>query len=258
MLLKGKKGVVLGVANDKSIAWGIAKMASEHGAELAFSYQGENLKTRVEPLAQSIGSSILVECDVSRDESIENLFSVLKEKWGKIDFIIHSIAFANKEYLKNEYFNVTRDAFSQAMDISVYSLTAICKHAEPMLNEGGSILTLTYHGAQQVVKNYNVMGVAKAALECSVKYLAHDLGHKNIRVNAISAGPIRTLAASGIGDFKKMLKEHESIAPLKRNTTLEDVAGTGVYLLSSLSSGVTGENVYVDCGYSVMSGSVSE
>ncbi len=258
MLLKGKKGIVLGVANDKSIAWGIAKMAKEHGAELAFSYQGENLKTRVEPLAQSLNSEIVVECDVTKDESVKNLFSVLESKWGKIDFIIHSIAFANKEYLKNEYFNVTREAFAQAMDISAYSLTSICKHAEPILNEGSSILTLTYHGSQQVVKNYNVMGVAKAALECSVKYLANDLGSKNIRVNSISAGPIRTLAASGIGDFKKMLKEHEIISPLKRNTTLEDVAGTGVYLLSSLSSGVTGENIYVDCGYSIMSGSVSE
>lgn len=252
MLLKGKRGLICGVANDKSIAWGIAKQAHENGAELIFSYQGEIFEKRVRPLAESVNSELIIECDVTNDESIKNMFEKIASKFGKIDFIVHSIAFANKDFLQGKYFHVSRESFAQAMDVSVYSLTSLCKHGYEYMNEGGSVVTMTYFGAEKVIKNYNVMGVAKAALENSVMYLANDMGDKNIRVNAISAGPIKTLAGSGIAEFRKMLKDNEINSPLKRNVTLEDIGGTAVYLLSNLGSGVTGENIHVDCGYSMM------
>lgn len=250
--LEGKKGLILGVANDKSIAWGIAELAAQQGAELAFTYQGDVLEKRVRPLAEKVGASLVLECDVSKDDHMDRLFAELEEKWGKIDFILHAVAFADKSELTGDFANTSRANFLQAMDISCYSLVALTKRAIPLMNEGGSILTLSYHGAQKYIPNYNVMGVAKAALEASVRYLAVDMGKRNVRVNAISAGPIRTLAASGIGDFKSMLKWNEKAAPLKRNITLEDVSGSGLYFLSSLSSGVTGEVHYVDCGANIM------
>lgn len=249
-LLEGKKGLIMGVANDKSISWGIAAACHAHGAQLAFSYQGEILKKRIDPLAGSIGSTIVEECDVSNEQSVKDLFTKIEKQWGKLDFIVHGIAFANKDALKGKYFDVTMDDFLQAMNISVYSFTSVVKNSHHIMNEGGSYLTLTYYGAEKVIPNYNVMGVAKAGLEASVRYLASDLGENNIRVNSISAGPIRTLAASGISGFKSMLDVVANAAPLKRNVTLEDIAGTGVYLLSDLASGVTGENIHVDCGFS--------
>ena len=239
----------MGVANDHSIAWGISQQLANEGAELCFTYQGESLERRVKPLAESINNDFLIECDVLKDGSIKDSFKLIEEKWGTVDFILHSIAFSNKDELRGKYYNTSSENFNQTMHISCYSFTEACRLAEPLMNDGGSILTLTYYGAEQVMPHYNVMGVAKSALEASVKYLAVDMGDKNIRVNAISAGPIKTLAASGIGDFRFILKWNELNSPLKRNVTLEDVGNTGAYLLSNLSSGVTGEIHHVDCGY---------
>ena len=249
MLMQGKKGLIMGVANDKSIAWGIAKSLAENGASIAFTYQGDALKKRVEPLAESVNSDILIPCDVSDSESMQNVFEILKEKWGKIDFLVHGIGFSNKDELRGKYYNTSPENFNQTMHISCYSFTEACRLAEPLMNEGGSILTLTYYGAEQVMPHYNVMGVAKAALEASVRYLAVDLGEKNVRVNAISAGPIKTLAASGIGDFRFILRWNELNAPLKRNVNQGDVGNAALYLLSELSSAVTGEIQHVDGGY---------
>lgn len=247
--LKGKRGLIMGVANNRSIAWGIAKAAADAGAELAFTYQGEALEKRVKPLAKELGANIVVPCDVTNEASIDSAFDTLKDEWGSIDFVVHAIAFSDKNELDGLYVDTTRDNFIRTMDISVYSFTAIAKRAAAMMNEGGSLITLTYYGAEQVMPHYNVMGVAKAALECSVRYLATDLGGKNIRVNAISAGPIKTLAASGIGDFRAILKWNELNAPLKRNVTIDDVGRAGLFLLSDLASGVTGEVMHVDAGY---------
>jgi enoyl-[acyl-carrier protein] reductase I len=257
-LLKGKKGLIMGIANNMSIAWAIAQLAKSHGAELAFTYQGEVLEKRIMPLAEEVGCDTVIQCDVTDEASIDSLFSALEKKWGKIDFLVHSIAFADRNELTGRYIETSLPNFLNSMNVSCYSLTALAKRVEPLMTEGGSIIALTYHGAQKVVPYYNVMGVAKAALECSVRYLAADMGPNNIRVNAISAGPIRTLAASGIGDFKSMLKLHEATAPLRRNTTQQDVAGSAIYLLSSLAAGVTGEIHYVDSGYSIMGMSKSE
>jgi enoyl-[acyl-carrier protein] reductase I len=251
-LLQGKKGLVLGVANDRSIAWGIAKAAHAHGAELAFTFQGEALEKRVRPLASSIGSEMIYPCDVTDEASMDALFVALEKKWGKLDFLVHAVAFSDKNELKGKYVDTSLSNFLNTMNISCYSLTALTKRATPLMKDGGSIVTLTYYGAERVMPHYNVMGVAKAALEASVRYLAADLGEDNIRVNAISAGPIKTLAASGIGDFRYILKWNELNAPLKRNTTLEDVAGSALYLLSSLGSGTTGEVLHVDSGYHVV------
>ncbi len=248
-LMAGKRGIVMGVANDKSIAWGIAKAISNQGAEVAFTFQGGALEKRVRPLAASIGSEIILPCDVSDMDSIDAVFEELEKKWGKIDFIVHGIAFSDKDELKGEYLDTSRENFLRTMDISCYSFTAIAKRATPIMNEGSSILTLTYYGAERVMPHYNVMGVAKAALEASVRYLAVDLGKRGIRVNAISAGPIKTLAASGIGDFRYILKWNELNSPLKRNVTIDEVGGSGLYLLSDLGSGVSGEIHHVDCGY---------
>jgi enoyl-[acyl-carrier protein] reductase I len=248
-LMKGKKGLIMGVANDRSIAWGIAKEAADHGAELAFTYQGEALERRVRPLADQVGSSIVLPCDVTDESSIDDVFAVLKEKWGQVDFVVHAIAFSDKNELDGLYLDTTRANFTRTMDISVYSFTAVAQRAVPLMTNGGSLLTLTYYGAEQVMPHYNVMGVAKAALEASVRYLANDLGARDIRVNAISAGPIKTLAASGIGDFRHILKWNELNAPLRRNVTTEDVGRSGLYLLSDLASGVTGEILHVDSGY---------
>lgn len=247
--LKGKRGLIMGVANDRSIAWGIAEVAAQAGAELAFTYQGEALEKRVRPLAESVHSKILLPCDVTDEASIDATFAEIEKQWGKIDFVVHAIAFSDKNELDGLYLNTTRANFIKTMDISVYSFTAVAQRATPLMKDGGSLLTLTYYGAEQVMPHYNVMGVAKAALEASVKYLAADLGKDNIRVNAISAGPIKTLAASGIGDFRFILKWNELNAPLKRNVTIEDVGRSGLFLLSDLGSGVTGEILHVDAGY---------
>ncbi len=247
--LKGKRGLIMGVANDRSIAWGISKAAHEAGAELAFTYQGEALEKRVKPLAESLGSNILLPCDVTDEASIDAAFSEIEKRWGKIDFVVHAIAFSDKKELDGKYVDTSRQNFLRTMDISVFSFTAVSQRAAPLMKDGGSLITLTYYGAEQVMPHYNVMGVAKAALECSVKYLAADLGADNIRVNAISAGPIKTLAASGIGDFRHILKWNELNAPLKRNVTIEDVGRSGLFLLSDLGSGVTGEVLHVDAGY---------
>ena len=247
--LKGKRGLIMGVANERSIAWGIAEVAAQNGAELAFTYQGDALLKRVKPLAERVGSEIIIPCDVTDEGSIDAVFSELEEKWGKIDFVVHAIAFSDKNELDGMYLNTSRDNFLKTMDISVYSFTAVAQRAAPLMKEGGSLITLTYYGAEQVMPHYNVMGVAKAALEASVKYLAADLGKDNIRVNAISAGPIKTLAASGIGDFRFILKWNELNAPLKRNVTIGDVGKSGLFLLSDLGSGVTGETLHVDSGY---------
>ncbi len=251
-LLAGKKGLIMGVANNRSIAWGIAKAVADEGAELAFTYQGDALKKRVEPLANSVGSSISLNCDVTSDESMDEVFSKLKNEWGNLDFFVHAIAYSDKEELTGLYLDTSRDNFNRTMDISVYSFTALAKRAAEMMNDGGSMLTLTYYGSERVMPHYNVMGVAKAALEASVRYLAVDLGGRNIRVNGLSAGPMKTLAASGIGDFRYILKWNEYNSPLKRNVTLDDVGGAGLYLLSPLSSGVSGETHHVDCGYHVV------
>ena len=249
MMMNGKKGLIMGVANDRSIAWGIAKKIADEGAKIAFTYQGEALKKRVRPLAESIGSSILIPCDVIDSSSMENTFKILKNEWGSIDFLVHAIGFSNKEELRGKYYNTSSKNFNQTMHISCYSFTEACRLAEPIMNEGGSIVTLTYYGAEQVMPHYNVMGVAKAALEASVRYLAVDMGKKKVRVNAISAGPIKTLAASGIGDFRFILKWNELNSPLKRNVNQEDVGNAALYLLSNLGSAVTGEIQHVDCGY---------
>jgi len=251
-LMSGKRGLIMGVANDHSIAWGIARTLHAHGAELAFTYQGEVLKKRVGPLAEKVNSDILLECDVTDMSSIDAVFSEIEKRWGKLDFVVHAIAYSDKEELKGRYVDTSRENFNRSMDISCYSLTAICQRAEPLMSDGGSIITLTYYGAERVIPHYNVMGVAKAALEASVRYLAEDMGRNNIRVNALSAGPMKTLAASGIGDFRYILKWNEYNSPLRRNVTLDDVGGAGLYLLSSLSSGVTGETHHVDCGYHVV------
>ncbi|MDH3594774.1 MAG: enoyl-ACP reductase FabI [Rhodospirillales bacterium] len=248
-LMAGKRGLVMGVANDRSIAWGIASKAHAHGAELAFTYQGDALEKRVRPLAQSVGSKLVLPCDVADDASIDAVFAALKETWGKLDFLVHAIAYSDKEELKGKYLNTSRDNFVRSLDISCFSFTAVAQRAVPLMTSGGSLLTLTYYGSERVMPHYNVMGVAKAALEASVRYLANDLGDKNIRVNAISAGPIKTLAASGIGDFRYILKWNEYNAPLRRNVTIGQVGGSALYLLSDLSSGVTGEVHHVDSGY---------
>jgi len=248
-LMTGKKGLIMGVANDRSIAWGIAKALHAQGAELAFTYQGEALEKRVRPLAEEVGSDILVPCDVTDEASIDATFKAIENKWGKLDFVVHAIAFSDKTELDGLYLDTTRANFLKTMDISVYSFTAVCQRAVPLMKDGGSLLTLTYYGAERVMPHYNVMGVAKAALEASVRYLATDLGKDNIRVNAISAGPIKTLAASGIGDFRYILKWNELNSPLKRNVTIEDVGNSGLYLLSDLGAGVTGEVLHVDAGY---------
>ena len=251
-LMAGKRGLIMGVANNRSIAWGIAKALADQGAEIAFSYQGEALKKRVEPLAAEIGVTTLVECDVSSDAAMDETFRVLKDKWGTMDFLVHAIGFSNKDELEGRYINTSADNFALTMNISVYSFTAVAKRAEAMLNPGGSLLTLTYYGAEKYVPNYNVMGVAKAAHEASVRYLAHDLGPQNIRVNAISAGAIKTLAASGISGLRTMLHFQEKASPLKRNVTQEEVGTSALYLLSDLSSGVTGQIHYVDCGFNII------
>ena len=248
-LLHGKRGLIMGVANDRSIAWGIAKAAAAQGATLGFTYQGEALEKRVRPLAESVGSSFLVECDVTNDASVDTVFDEVKERWGDLDFLVHAIAFSDKDELKGQYLATTRNNFLRTMDISCYSLTAIAQRAAPLMKPGGSIVTLTYYGAERVMPHYNVMGVAKAALEASVRYLAVDMGNAGVRVNAISAGPIKTLAASGIGDFRYILKWNELNSPLRRNVTIDEVGGAGLYLLSDLSAGVSGEVHHVDCGY---------
>ena len=251
-LMAGKRGLVMGLANDKSIAWGIAKACADAGAKLAFSYQGDALKKRVDPLAAQLGSEIVLPCDVSDAASMDELFDSLKEHWGQLDFVVHAIGFSDKNELRGRYVDTSRDNFAMTMDISVYSFTAIMQRAEKMMTNGGSALTLTYYGAEQVMPHYNVMGVAKAALEASVKYLAEDLGKDGIRVNAISAGPIKTLAASGIGDFRYIMKWNEYNSPLRRNVTIDDVGKSALYLLSDLGSGTTGENLHVDAGYHVV------
>ncbi len=251
-LLAGKRGLIMGLANDKSIAWGIAQACAAQGAELAFSYQGDALLKRVQPLAASIGATEFIECDVGNEESLDRLFARIKEVWGKLDFVVHAIGFSDKNELRGRYVDTTRGNFNLTMDISVYSFTAVCQRAAAMMEPGGSLLTLTYYGAEKVMPHYNVMGVAKAALEASVMYLAEDLGKDGIRVNAISAGPIKTLAASGIGDFRYIMKWNELNSPLRRNVTQEEVGKASLYLLSDLGSGTTGEVLHVDAGYHVV------
>ena len=259
-LMQGKRGLIMGLANDKSLAWGIAQKLAEHGAELAFSYQGEAIEKRVRPLADSLGSDFLIPCDVSDMAELDATFAALKARWETIDFIVHAIGYSDKNELRGGYVDTTLENFLMTMNISAYSLVAVAQRAAKMMpvfdaeagTGGGSIVTLSYYGAEKVIPHYNVMGVAKAALETSVKYLANDLGPANIRVNAISAGPIKTLAASGIGDFRYILKWNELNAPLRRNVTIGDVGGAGLYLLSDLASGVTGEIHHVDAGYNVI------
>jgi enoyl-[acyl-carrier protein] reductase I len=250
--MAGKRGIIMGVANDRSIAWGIAQQLAQQGAEIAFTYQGEALEKRVRPLAQSVGSKHVIPCDVTDVDSIAEVFKTLSTEWDTIDFVVHAIAFSDKEELKGRYVDTTRDNFLRTMDISCYSFTSVAQHAVPFMKNGGSLLTLTYFGAERVMPHYNVMGVAKAALEASVRYLAADLGKDNIRVNAISAGPIRTLAAAGIGDFRYILKWNEYNAPLRRNVTIDEVGASGLYMLSDMSRGVTGEVHHVDCGYNIV------
>ncbi len=251
-LMQGKRGLIMGLANDKSIAWGIAQACHEQGAELAFTYMGDAFRKRVAPLAESIGVNTLIDCDVSDDASIDAAFADVERKWGRLDFLVHAIGFSDKNELRGRYVDTSRDNFDMTMDVSVYSFTAVAQRAEKLMTNGGSMLTLTYYGAEKVMPHYNVMGVAKAALEASIKYMAMDLGPKGIRVNAISAGPIKTLAASGIGDFRYILKWNELNSPLRRNVTQTDVGKSAMYLLSDLSSGVTGENHHVDAGYQVV------
>ena len=248
-LMRGKRGLIMGVANDRSLAWGIAAACAAQGAELAFTFQGEALERRVRPLAESVGSALAFPCDVGDEASIDEAFAGLREHWSGLDFLVHAIGFADKQYLRGRYLDTPRAAFLQALDISCYSFIAVSQRAVPMMQPGGSLLTLTYLGAERWVPHYNVMGVAKAALEASVRYLAADLGGVGIRANAISAGPIKTLAANGIGDFRYILRWNQLNSPMQRNVTIEDVGGAGVYLLSDLSSGVTGEVHHVDCGY---------
>lgn len=251
-LMTGKRGLIMGVANDRSIAWGIAKACHEAGAELAFTYQGEALKKRVEPLASSIDVDTVLPCDVTDDASMDAVFETLSRDWGRLDFVLHAIAYADKAELKGRYVDTSAQNFTMSLNISCYSFTAIAQRAEKLMDQGGAMLTLTYYGAEKVMPHYNVMGVAKAALETSVRYMAMDLGPKNIRVNALSAGPIKTLAASGIGDFRYILRWNELNSPLRRNVSQEDIGRSGLYLLSDLSSGVTGECHHVDCGYHVV------
>ena len=251
-IMSGKKGLVMGVANDRSIAWGIAKAVAAQGAEVAFTFQGEALQKRVEPLAAQLGSNLVLPCDVTDDASVTKTFETIREKWGKLDFLVHAIAYSDKDELKGKYVNTTRDNFLKTLDISCYSFTRIAKEAAELMTDGGSLVTLSYYGAEKVMPHYNVMGVAKAALEASIRYLATDLGGDNIRVNGLSAGPMKTLAASGIGDFRYILKWNQYNSPLRRNVTLDDVGGAGMYLLSDLSSGVTGEVHHVDCGYNIV------
>ena len=251
-LLSGKRGLVMGVANERSLAWGIARAAAAHGGELAFTYQGEALAKRVGPLAESVGSALVLPCDVTDDDSMAAVFDTVGERWGGLDFLVHAIAFSDKDELKGRYVDTTAENFARTLQISCYSFTALCRRAVPLMGDGGSLLTLSYAGAERVVPHYNVMGVAKAALEASVRYLAADLGGQGIRVNAISAGPIKTLASSGIGDFRYILKWNQYNAPLKRNVTIDDVGGAALYLLSDLSAGVTGEIHHVDAGYHVV------
>jgi enoyl-[acyl-carrier protein] reductase I len=251
-LMAGKRGLIMGVANDRSIAWGIASALHRQGAELAFTYQGGAFEKRVRPLVDEIGAKILLPCDVTDEKSLDDVFAALKQEWGNLDFVVHAIAYSDKRELDGRYVDTTRDNFRVTMDISCYSFTSVCQRAAAMMNEGGSLLTLTYYGAERVMPHYNVMGVAKAALEASVRYLAADLGKDQIRVNAISAGPIKTLAASGIGDFRYILKWNELNSPLKRNVTTDEVGNTALYLLSDLGSGMTGEVMHVDAGYHVV------
>lgn len=250
-LMAGKRGLIMGVANNRSIAYGIAKALHSQGAELAFTYQGEALQRRVEPIAAEFGSDFVVPCDVTDGAALDAAFEAIKAKWGKLDFIVHAIAFSDKDELEGRYLDTTPANFARTMDISVFSLTAVAQRAEALMPDGGSILTLTYYGAEKVLPNYNVMGVAKAALECSVRYLAADMGVNNIRVNAISAGAIKTLAASGIGGLRDMLRYQEQNAPLRKNVTIDEVGNAAMYLLSDLSSGVTGETHHVDAGYNI-------
>src|SRR4051812_6626313 len=250
--MEGKRGLIMGLANDRSLAWGIARALGDQGAELAFSYQGEALEKRVRPLAQELGSDLLIDCDVSDMKALDKAFAELKSRWETLDFVVHAIGFSDKNELRGKFVDTTIDNFLLTMNISVYSFIAVAQRARAMMNLGGSILTLSYYGAEKVIPHYNVMGVAKAALETSVKYLAMDLGPENIRVNAISAGPIKTLAASGIGDFRYIMKWNEYNSPLRRNVTIEDVGGAALYLLSDLASGVTGEVHHVDAGYNVI------
>jgi enoyl-[acyl-carrier protein] reductase I len=250
--MQGKKGLIMGLANDRSLAWGIARALGDHGAQLAFSYQGEALEKRVRPLAEELGSDTLIDCDVSDMKALDKAFGELKEQWETLDFVVHAIGFSDKNELRGKFVDTTMDNFLLTMNISVYSFIAVAQRARAMMSPGGSLLTLTYYGAEKVIPHYNVMGVAKAALEASVKYLAMDLGPEGIRVNAISAGPIKTLAASGIGDFRYIMKWNEYNSPLRRNVTIEDVGGAGLYFLSDLSSGVTGEIHHVDAGYNVV------
>ena len=251
-IMAGKKGLILGVANERSIAWNISKIVHQHGAELAFTYQGDALLKRATPLAAGIGSDIILPCDVTDEASIDAVFETLEARWGKIDFVVHAIAYSDKEELKGKYVSTSAENFAQTMMVSCYSFTAICRRAEALMPDGGSLITLTYAGSERVMPHYNVMGVAKAALEASVRYLAEDLGAQGIRVNALSSGPMKTLAASGIGDFRYILKWNQFNSPLRRNVTAEDVGGAGLYLLSDLSSGVTGETHHVDCGYNIV------
>jgi enoyl-[acyl-carrier protein] reductase I len=251
-LMKGKRGLVMGVANDRSLAWGIAKACANQGAELAFTYQGDALRKRVLPLAESVGAPFVLPCDVTEGGSVDEVFHAIERRWGGLDFVVHAIAFADKDQLKGRYVDTTLDNFLMSLNVSCYSFTAIAQRAERLMPQGGSLLTLTYYGAEKVIPHYNVMGVAKAALETSVRYLAEDLGKKAIRVNAISAGPIKTLAASGIGDFRYILKWNELNSPLRRNVTTEEVGNAGLYLLSDLGRAVTGEIHHVDCGYNVI------
>ncbi|GAB5508786.1 MAG: enoyl-ACP reductase FabI [Hyphomicrobiales bacterium] len=251
-IMEGKRGLILGLANNRSIAWGIAKSCAEHGAELGFSYQGDALKKRVEPLANELGGQVFGHCDVTDPASMDALFAAVEEKWGKLDFLVHAVAFSDKDELTGRYVDTSAANFDRTMNISVYSLTALAQRAEKLMNDGGSILTLTYYGAEKVMPHYNVMGVAKAALEASVRYLAVDLGGKGIRVNSLSAGPIKTLAASGIGDFRYILKWNEYNSPLKKTVSIDEVGDAAMYLLSPLSRGVTGELHHVDAGYHVV------
>ncbi|MDP4990199.1 MAG: enoyl-ACP reductase FabI [Marivita lacus] len=251
-IMAGKRGLIMGLANDKSIAWGIARALADAGAQLAFSYQGDALKKRVDPLAAQLGSDIVLPCDVADSASIDSLFEGLKTRWDSLDFVVHAIGFSDKSELRGRYVDTSRDNFMMTMDISVYSFTAVMQRAEKMMTHGGAALTMTYYGAERIMPHYNVMGVAKAALESSVRYLAEDLGKDGIRVNAISAGPIKTLAASGIGDFRYIMKWNEYNSPLRRNVTIDDVGKSALYLLSDLGSGVTGETHHVDAGYHVV------
>ncbi|OEU69646.1 MAG: enoyl-ACP reductase [Desulfovibrio sp. S3730MH75] len=252
MLLEGKKALIFGVANEKSIAYGIAQQFKKHGAKLAFSYVNDAIKKRVEPISEELGGEFIFPCDVSSDEDVAKSAEIVKEQWGDVDIVVHSVAFANRDDLKKRYIETSRDGFHLALDVSAYSLVSLCNAYEPLMNEGGSVMAMTYLGSSKVITNYNVMGVAKAALEASVRYLACDMGAKGIRVNALSAGPIKTLASSGISGFKSIFSHIEERAPLHKNVTTEEVGKTATYLASDLSSGVTGEVLFVDCGYNII------